>query len=362
MSSARVLRAELVHVTYLYSHRNEWVDWNGHTNQVQRRISHFFTSDAAYANAEKSRGPGTQFSALDSVAVALHLDRGGMAFLFMSDTDSPFQSSVDPVNRLADKSSLHQFHIALVQPGRVRMQVCMKNQIPTGIRPFSVGDMLYQRHAKSGGSKHSLAWSMKPGSVLPGFGLQLVDTVNAALEPKQESASTQVAQATQLPSTTEFEVAKTAKPDTFAPTEPTPLPPESPLASTEREQVSKARIGQDLYRYNLEQIESKCRVTGLKIKEHLIASHIKPWRDSTDAEKLDGNNGLLLSPHIDRLFDKGFISFSDDGRLLVSPNLALEVLMAWHITADLDVGAFNAGQRAYLAYHRENVFRHDASG
>jgi hypothetical protein len=58
---------------------------------------------------------------------------------------------------------------------------------------------------------------------------------------------------------------------------------------------------------------------GSHIIEHLRASHCKPWRDSDDSERLDGENGLLLTPSIDHLFDRGFISFENNGRLLVSP-------------------------------------------
>ena len=53
--------------------------------------------------------------------------------------------------------------------------------------------------------------------------------------------------------------------------------------------------------------------------EHLRASHCKPWRDASNEERLDGDNGLLLTPTIDHLFDRGFISFESNGRLLISP-------------------------------------------
>jgi len=91
----------------------------------------------------------------------------------------------------------------------------------------------------------------------------------------------------------------------------------------------------------------------------LRASHIKPWRACTDAEKLDGNNGLLLSPHIDHLFDQGYISFTDTGDLLVSTFLKPSVLVFWKLANKVNVGAFNSAQRSYLAYHRQNIFRRD---
>ena len=70
-----------------------------------------------------------------------------------------------------------------------------------------------------------------------------------------------------------------------------------------------------MYKSRVELLEEGCRVTGVRRPQHLVASHIKPWRDSTDAEKLDGHNGLLLSPHVDHLFDRAYISFSDSGKL-----------------------------------------------
>jgi predicted restriction endonuclease len=62
-----------------------------------------------------------------------------------------------------------------------------------------------------------------------------------------------------------------------------------------------------------------CRITGVTNPIHLRASHCKPWRDSNNDERLNGENGLLLTPTMDHLFDRGFISFEDSGVLIVSP-------------------------------------------
>lgn len=80
---------------------------------------------------------------------------------------------------------------------------------------------------------------------------------------------------------------------------------DSDIESTEKEQVTKARKGQGKFRKNVIKKENKCRLTGVNKKDLLIASHIKPWKVSSNSERLDGNNGLLLSPHVDKLFDKG---------------------------------------------------------
>jgi putative restriction endonuclease len=91
------------------------------------------------------------------------------------------------------------------------------------------------------------------------------------------------------------------------------------IPETERQAIVRARIGQGLFKERVSAIEKRCRITGVEHSVHLIASHCKPWRDATNEERLNGENGLLLTPSIDRLFDRGFISFEDNGRLMVSP-------------------------------------------
>jgi predicted restriction endonuclease len=66
---------------------------------------------------------------------------------------------------------------------------------------------------------------------------------------------------------------------------------------------------------------------------------------------------LLLSPHVDHLFDRGFISFNDTGAILVSKELNPIILDQWSIHAAQNVGEFKSGQLPYLEYHREIVFQ-----
>jgi len=129
------------------------------------------------------------------------------------------------------------------------------------------------------------------------------------------------------------------------------------IGPTEKVQLVKARTGQGIYKKNLIKVEKGCRLTGVKDSKYLIASHIKPWADSDDFEKLDGNNGLLLSPHYDKLFDKGLISFEDNGDILVSPKISKEVIHLWDIDLNANVGQFNSYQIEYLGFHRKKIFK-----
>lgn len=129
------------------------------------------------------------------------------------------------------------------------------------------------------------------------------------------------------------------------------------IGTTAKEQLVKSRRGQGIFKANVRLNEKGCRVTGIEDPMHLRASHIKPWRVSNDEEKLNGCNGLLLSPHVDHLFDKGLISFKDDGTLLLSSALDFEVLKKWGISPILNVGKFNTEQSVFMAYHRQVVFK-----
>ncbi len=92
--------------------------------------------------------------------------------------------------------------------------------------------------------------------------------------------------------------------------------------------------------------------------EHLRASHLKPWRDSDNEERLNGENGLLLTPTIDHLFDRGFISFENNGDLLISPVSHKQSLekMGVPVETKLNVGGFTEGQKVFLDFHREDIF------
>ena len=130
------------------------------------------------------------------------------------------------------------------------------------------------------------------------------------------------------------------------------------VIETEKLSIVKARVGQGVFRERVSLIEKKCRITGVDNPVHLIASHCKPWRDSNNQERLDGENGLLLTPSIDHLFDRGFIGFENNGRLIISPvahRPSLQ-LMGIDTAQTVNVGKFSFGQQKFLEFHRKSVF------
>ena len=129
------------------------------------------------------------------------------------------------------------------------------------------------------------------------------------------------------------------------------------IGATMKIQLTKSRRGQGIFKANVRLNETCCRVTGVTDRRHLRASHIKPWSMSSDQEKLDGCNGLLLAPHIDHLFDRGFISFADDGKLMVSKKLGSGILDAWGIDSGFNSHQFNPEQSEFLKFHRQEIYQ-----
>lgn len=136
------------------------------------------------------------------------------------------------------------------------------------------------------------------------------------------------------------------------------------LPETERLAIIRARNGQGLFKERVAQIETRCRITGVENPVHLVASHCKPWRDASNEERLDGENGLLLTPSIDHLFDRGFIGFEDSGRLIISPVAHHPSLQRMGIdpTTPLHVGGFTSGQKRFLDFHRNAVLLQSVRG
>jgi putative restriction endonuclease len=129
--------------------------------------------------------------------------------------------------------------------------------------------------------------------------------------------------------------------------------------TTETERLVVQRVGQSVFRDGLLDLwEGRCAVTGLAVPALLRASHIKPWTDcESDAERLDVYNGLLLAPHLDATFDRGFITVQDDGAIVVSAVLDEGARAILGLDQPLRVRGLADGHRAYLPWHRDRVFR-----
>lgn len=136
-------------------------------------------------------------------------------------------------------------------------------------------------------------------------------------------------------------------------------PAEAELGSTAVLRLSEVRTKQQLFRRRLIDVEKQCRLTRIMDLRFLRASHIKPWAAcATATERTDGNNGLLLTPTADLLFDRGWISFENSGRLLVSEELPQEVSgrIGLKLKSGRPCGAFNSQQSTYLEFHQNAVF------
>lgn len=129
------------------------------------------------------------------------------------------------------------------------------------------------------------------------------------------------------------------------------------LSVTERNILSRARVGQGFFKLAVSRHEPKCRLTGLDESRHLVASHMKPWSESSNAERLDGYNGLLLSPHVDHLFDRGYITFAKTGKIIPSNELSTAVPKLWHLDLNQSGTPFKKNQIKYLEYHQDVIFR-----
>lgn len=123
---------------------------------------------------------------------------------------------------------------------------------------------------------------------------------------------------------------------------------------TTKTRLINARLGQGSFREALlETWEYKCALTGCDFEPLLRASHIKPWRNATNSERLDPANGLLLAAQVDALFDRYLLSFSDDGNVLVASRLTKALLLSIGIRFEMKPSIKPANLR-YLEWHRDS--------
>lgn len=131
------------------------------------------------------------------------------------------------------------------------------------------------------------------------------------------------------------------------------------IPETERTREVRQRVGQDVFREALMDLwQGRCAVTGLALPEQLLrASHAKPWAKADDSERLDPFNGVLLSIHLDAMFDAGLISFSSAGHLLCSRHLDDSARRHFSLADGLKLRTYSPGHVPYLNWHRHHLFR-----
>lgn len=128
------------------------------------------------------------------------------------------------------------------------------------------------------------------------------------------------------------------------------------ITTTERNALVQARVGQGKFRSLLKEYWGGCSVSGCEMYPVLIASHIKPWCDCDNVQRLDPFNGLLLIPNFDKLFDKGYVSFSNNGKIICSNFLSVEDKNILGISSNLHLSKIDQRHFDYLKYHRENCY------
>jgi hypothetical protein len=129
------------------------------------------------------------------------------------------------------------------------------------------------------------------------------------------------------------------------------------IESTTKEALINARNGQGSFRQHVLQLwDNRCALTRSATLKAIRASHIKPWRDSSDEERLDPYNGLPLVATLDALFDAGLIAFNRSGTLLVSSRLNSEERKFLGISSGKLVKKPSACTAEYLEYHRNRFF------
>lgn len=132
----------------------------------------------------------------------------------------------------------------------------------------------------------------------------------------------------------------------------------SDLSQTEKYQIAKSRIGQGKFRRLLIEEGMLCPFTQVDDLGLLVASHIKPWSVSSNSERLNPKNGLLLTPTYDKLFDRGFISFTENKELMISSRLDRPNILRLGLELNNVVSSLNLeGREQYFDYHRREVFR-----
>ena len=128
---------------------------------------------------------------------------------------------------------------------------------------------------------------------------------------------------------------------------------------TERKGLVTTRIGQGAYRKSIVyRWDGKCAVTGFDKLDILIASHIVPWSESSNDERININNGILLSPAYDALFDRHLISFEPSGKIILSENIETQAYEKIGVTGMEAIKNLSVDNHPYLDKHRQRFYDH----
>ncbi|MCF2551186.1 HNH endonuclease, partial [Bacteroides caecigallinarum] len=128
------------------------------------------------------------------------------------------------------------------------------------------------------------------------------------------------------------------------------------LSVTEKESIILSRRGQGVFRNNLIKYWDGCAISKCSLTDMLVASHIKPWKDSTNDERLDVFNGLLLLPNYDKLFDLGYLTFTSEGKAIYSKLLSKNDKYLLGLTSTLSLCRIEEAHKTYLKYHNKYCF------
>ena len=132
--------------------------------------------------------------------------------------------------------------------------------------------------------------------------------------------------------------------------------------NTESKGLVTSRVGQGYYRQQIiEKWGGKCPITGIDVKSILISSHILRWSESNDEQRLDVENGILLSPLFDALFDRHLISFHDTGEIIISNILNEENVRKLGLIEDVKI-SITEGMKKYLKIHRSKLEEKNNNG
>ena len=130
------------------------------------------------------------------------------------------------------------------------------------------------------------------------------------------------------------------------------------IPETQRTAIVQSRIGQGTFRKQLiDKYHGHCIITGIDHPKLLVANHIKPWAVSTNEERLQVDNGLLLSATYDRLFDSGLITFDGSGKIFLSSLLSAENIARLHLAPQTSYSLMLSSQmKLHLEYHSDRIF------